>query len=448
MNKTLLLVDDDEDLVLSLQRALKAHLGDVSIYVATKAAKALELISEANIAVVVLDLTLDEKVGPESGFQLLKDIRIEHPNVVPIMLTGQGTVEFGVKALSQGARAFLEKPPNVPHVAALVQDAFRQHELLTEFEILQSKPRGPAAIEARIIGSSDVVKRFRDDLLFAASGNQPVFLNGETGTGKSHSARVIHDFSKRSSGAFVKSEGRASTPDMFRSALFGHKKGAFTGAEADRQGLLFLAHKGTFFLDEVDSLPLDLQASLLGVFQDKKARPVGEDHERDVDFRLISASNVPIDQAVSDGVLREDFYHRIAALTIDVPPLRERLEDIPQLVEFKLEQLRESEGINILGVSETAYQVLLEDPWPGNIRQLLNDVEQAAYYAEYKNRLHIEASDFRRKKEVKELSFREQIEDYKKSLAKAALIRNDNNILRTARELGMDRNTLKRILNK
>lgn len=448
MNKTLLLVDDDEDLVLSLQRALKAHLENVSIYVATQAHKALELLSEADISVVLLDLTLDEKIGAESGFTLLREIRIQHPHVVPIMLTGQGTVEFGVKALSHGARAFLEKPPNVPHVAALVDDAFKQHELLTEFDKLKNESRAEHAIESRIIGDSDVIKRFRDDLLFAASGNQPVFLNGETGTGKSHSARVVHDFSKRSAGAFVKSEGRASTPDMFRSALFGHKKGAFTGAETDRQGLLFLAHKGTFFLDEVDSLPKDLQASLLGVFQDKKARPVGEDVEKDVDFRLISASNVPIEQAVSDGVLREDFYHRIAALTINVPSLRERLEDIPKLVEFKLEQLRESEGINILGVSDSAYQVLLEDPWPGNVRQLLNDVEQAAYYAEYKDRLHIEASDFRRKKEVKELSFREQIEEYKKTLAKAALTRNDNNILRTARELGMDRNTLKRILNK
>ncbi|RMD86430.1 MAG: sigma-54-dependent Fis family transcriptional regulator [Candidatus Dadabacteria bacterium] len=447
----ILIIDDESEAASSLAKALKTEINPLHCDLAASEQSALSMLNDKQYPVAILDLCLNEQIGPESGFSLLESMLSQHPDLSVIVLTGYGTVENGVRALKLGAISFIEKPANIPHLAILVQDGIRQNSLKRRFRELQ-EASSDKNTSLGIIGSSAEIKQIRDTIRFLATTNQSVLITGETGTGKGLCAQAIHRISTRNKGKLVRYQPNFTTPDLVNSDLFGHVKGAFTGADQERKGLLEEADGGTLFLDEIDELPHETQVALLGVLQDKKYRPLGSNEEREVDFRLICATNREIEQLLKEGKLRKDFYHRIAHEKIHLPPLRLRIEDIPELADYFLTSLREREELSVFRFEASAISTLKGYHWPGNIRELQSVVESAAYRAQFKRSSSISQSDITVGSEGSAVSekpdatFRDLVEQYKLSLINNALAKHNNNQVQAAKSLGLDRTTLRRIL--
>jgi len=447
----ILLIDDDSDAVLSLSRLISSSDQGLSVSACTSEVKALELLKASNPAVLVLDLSLNEKEGVESGFRLLKKVLQIAPATRIIVLTGHGSIQHGVRALQLGAASFLEKPAETDHLLALIRDGIIQSNIRNEFERLKLE-KSHDLLESIIIGESELTKKVRESIRYASQTPQPILITGETGTGKGLCASCIHRLSSRSNKSFVRFQPSFSNADLVGSELFGHKRGAFTGADQDRVGLLDEVAGGTLFLDEIDELPPETQVNLLGVLQDKKFRPLGSNHEREADFRLVCASNADIEQALTDGKLRTDFYHRIAHFQISLPPLRERSEDIPMLAHHIMTGITTQEGFSSLILSEQAVDSLKKHSWPGNIRELQAVVEGACYRAIFNQRREVIAEDIScaGSKTISShsegLSFHEKLAEFKYQLVSEALEKNGGNQVQAARVLGLDRSSLRRIL--
>lgn len=448
----ILLVDDDLELVESLTRALAGLVAPRSIRAAGNALRALECAASESPLVAVLDLCLDERVGVESGFRLLSALREANQEIRIIVLTGHGSVEHGVRAMSLGAGSFLEKPVDPEHLAALLRDALAQAELAHAYaQLVREKMPGLAA---ELCGTSQVIQRLRGEIEFAASTKQPVVLLGETGTGKGLCARLIHRYSSRAAKKFVHYHPNFAGGDIVQSELFGHRKGAFTGAVESRRGLALDAAGGTLFIDELDSIPPDTQVLLLDLVQEQRVRPVGSDVYQHIDCRFIAATNKPLHEAVSSGAIRRDLYHRLAHCVITIPSLRERIDDVPLLAEAALASVNEREGVGVFALEPAAVDRLQSYAWPGNVRELYGVVESAAYRARFARRSAIGAGDLRfqdsyqsekTRGEEHPRSFHEQVEEFKRRLVQEALERSSGNQVQAALELGIDRGTIKRL---
>lgn len=442
-----LLVDDDAAAVRSLSRALGQQLEAASIFAATTAEKALELQQSHQPSVAVVDLSLDPSRGVESGLELIRTLVQSDASCRCIVLTGHGGIEYGVRAMRAGAAHFLEKPAEIEHLAVLVRDAAQQSVLrraVTRFE------EADASLLARsFVGESSEAQRVREAIRYAASTAQAVLLLGETGTGKGVCARLIHQLSARAKGPFVRYQPNLSSADMVQSELFGHVRGAFTGANHDRQGLLAEAARGTLFLDEIEELPPATQVALLGALQERTFRAVGASAEQRADFRLVCASNGDVQQDIERGKLRLDFYHRIAHFVIQLPALRDRLSDIPLLVRHTLNELQERDSVAVTGCDDDALAVLTQHRWPGNVRELAAVVEGAAYRAQFAGRRIIEQHDVQLSVPLiskEEGSFHEQVEAFKLRVIRQALERCGGNQVQAAKLLGLDRSSMRRIL--
>ena len=444
----LLLVDDDSDLLLSLSRGLKGVGFQGCVFAATTADQGAALLKSEKPQVAVIDLCIDERQGVESGFSLLRQILLEDETCRVIMLTGHGSIQNGVRAIRAGAANFLAKPVDPAHLLALVEDGIQQCAIRRAYETLSAE-HSEMGLENLLIGSSEVMKKLRKELLYAGQNNQSVLMLGETGTGKSLCARAIHVFGRREEGPFVCFQPTVSGPDMAASELFGHRRGAFTGAIEDREGLLKHASEGTLFLDEVDMLPESIQVMLLRVLQDRKFRPIGSQREQISNVRFLSASNCEMEVALSKGKLRKDFYHRIAHRVIQIPPLRERLEDLPELVHAFLARLRVEEKVQVFSISPAALKALRQYAWPGNVRELCATVEGAAYSADFEGKGEISEEHIHLLSEGNRNgsgSFREQVEAYQIDLIRKALHEHQGNQMRAAEALRVDRSTMRRIL--
>lgn len=445
----LLLVDDDEDALNSLRRALLCADLNVAVHTAATPARAITLAADLQPHVAVIDLSLNEQEGVESGFGLLEKLRQNDSTCRIIVLTGHGGLEHGIRALSSGAANFLEKPAEIPHLVALIRDGIAQCALRRRYEELSIESSGFAGA---ILGESKKMLAVFDLLRHAARTSQAVVISGETGTGKGVLAFTIHRLSARSKGNFIRYQPHFGSAELAHSALFGHVKGAFTGAHEARKGLVGEAQGGTLFLDEVDELPHETQVSLLGVLQERKYRPLGSNKEVEADFRLIAASNQDLERCVESGKLRRDLFHRLAHSRIHVPALRERLEDIPLLARHFLKQLRLKEKLSPLDLSCEALQHLMRHAWPGNVRELEATVEDAAYRAQFAGRQRIDQEDLRvvvgNKKQSGDASFHEQVESFKQRIVEEALARCGNNQLKASQTLGIDRSTLRRIVSR
>ncbi|MBN8551158.1 MAG: sigma-54-dependent Fis family transcriptional regulator [Deltaproteobacteria bacterium] len=449
MSAGVLIIDDDSAAALSLIKALKLSLPALHFHAASTTEKAIELFLQLRPAVVVLDLHLEVARGVESGFALEQKLLALDSTARIIVLTGHSNVEHGVRALTLGASSFLEKPADLPHLAALIRDAVSQSELRRAYLAL-NKER-VHEISSVVCGESSAIQKVREAVSYASQTVQPVLLLGETGTGKGLCAWAIHDFGRRRAAKFVRYQPTFATPDLVNSDLFGHARGSFTGALAERRGLLLEADQGTLFLDEIEELPLETQVSLLGVLQDKRVRRVGSDSEFGVDFRLICASNEDPVRAIEASKLRKDFYHRIAHFVIEIPALRERKEDIAALSLLALSRLRERESLHVFEIEEAAMQVLQSREWPGNVRELEAVVEGAAYRAHFLGRSILCEQDFfftQRPAESSGGGFHEKVEAYKLSLIQDALRASGGNQVHAAKALGVDRSALRRILVK
>lgn len=445
-----LLVDDDGDLLQSLARAISTRIAPLRLSGATTLRDAQETVQRYRPRVVVLDLCIEEKRGVESGFELLSRCRAIDSSSRIIVLTGHGSLDHGVRALTLGAASFIEKPTEPEHLAAVIRDAATQAELRREYEKLSKI--AVASPSDELVGRGRSMQALRDRISFIGTIPQPVLILGETGTGKGLCARLIHECSGRRERRFVHYQPNYGGGDLAQSELFGHVKGAFTGATETRQGLAIEADQGTLFLDELDEIPAEVQVRLLDMVQERRVRAVGADSFRKVDCRCIAATNRPLEEALASNKIRRDLFHRLSYNVIHLPPLRERTEDIPDLCEAFLGSMRARELVGVYEIDAAVLDRLVQESWPGNVRQLQAVIENAAYHAQYQGRSRIQAEDLLgleiSDNSCDEGSFHARVERFKFRIVEDAIRRNNGNQVHAARSLGLDRGTLRRILSR
>jgi len=457
----ILFIDDEIDFSESLIEVLRPFLPESKWECCVSQLEVTQALSNFKPDLCLLDLVLDTRLSVESGFQVLAEIMRFAPDQRVIVLTGHENSELGVRALNQGAANFLRKPPNVEHLAALIKDGIAQSRVRKELVELRAKQLFD--LSQFLVGESPQMRKVRELVFFAGTTSQPVLLTGETGTGKGECAIAIHKFGRRRLHNFVRYQPAVASQDLITSELFGHSKGAYTGALVAKKGLIEEASEGTLFLDEVDEFGLGTQVALLGVLQNKSIRPVGENRDIAVDFRLICATNTDTQEALRSGKLREDFYHRIAHLTIYLPPLRDRQGDITLLARHVLTDLNLRGEIGRLFLSDNAILCLEHYSWPGNIRELIAVVENAAFRAIFEGRSFIGTSDISfvlprdrnlaldanaQYELVRGDNFKEKVEAYKLILIQDALKESKGNQSKAAELLGLDRSSFRRILQR
>ena len=323
------------------------------------------------------DLVLtDQRMPDMSGLDLLKECRALDPEVAVIIMTAYGSIETAVSAMKEGATDYLTKPLNLEELRLRIERVKRGHQLLRENTELREALQERHRIEG-VIGESGQMQEVLDLVRRVAPSDATVLLRGESGTGKELIAKAIHYASARRKGPLVKVNCAALPETLLESELFGHEKGAFTGAFATRKGRFEIADKGTLFLDEIGDLPAHLQAKLLRVLQEREFERVGSNHAITSDVRIITATNQDLDQLMRQGVFREDLYYRLNVVTIILPPLRDRRQDLPALIDHFLRKFAEKNGKTIQGFSREARDALLRYDYPGNVRELENQVERA-----------------------------------------------------------------------
>lgn len=367
------LVVDDEVSILKLLKKELATEGRV-VDTAENAAQARELVRKNDYDILVLDIKLPDG----DGLDLLVEFRERIPDVEIIMITGHGDIDDAVEAMKIGAYDYITKPFNLDKIELVIERAYQRVRLTRENRSL--KVSREATSPLRLIGNSAAIKHVRYLIEKVAPTEVPVLITGPSGAGKDVVAQSIHDLSERAENPYIVKNCGTLQKELARSELFGHTKGSFTGATESREGLMTFANKGTLFLDEIGELPLEVQASLLRVLESKSYRRVGEKEERKTDVRFLFATNRNLAEEVENGNFHEALFHRINVFNVEVPPLRERIEDVPVLVEFFLGRL--CANLDRCTVTDKAMQCLMLYEWPGNVRELRNVIERSIILSE------------------------------------------------------------------
>src|SRR5947199_10111276 len=370
----ILIIDDEAEIRESLQTLLEFEGYEVET--AANGSQGLSKVSDRPFDLVLLDLALPDR----NGLELLPELRAIDPQISVIMITAYGTVEDAVRAMQSGAANFLQKPWDNEKLLADVRAVIARRR--AEEENIQLK----RALKQRynfenIVGKSEVMLKIFDLVAQVAPSRSTVLLQGESGTGKELIAKAIHLNSPRRDRPFVPVNTGSMPPDLLESTLFGHVKGAFTSAIASKKGLFEIADRGTLFLDEIGTMSLDTQSKILRVLQDRKFMHLGGVHEIQVDVRIIAATNADLKQHVREGKFREDLFYRLNVITVDLPPLRNRREDIPLLVDHFLKKFSEENERPPRRITPEALHPLLDYNWPGNVRELENVIERAVVLA-------------------------------------------------------------------
>jgi two-component system response regulator PilR (NtrC family) len=357
-----LVVDDEPD----IRELLSITLGRMDLEVATADdyRSAVHRLGEERYDLVLTDMRLPDG----DGLDLVEWIQANRPGVPVAVITAHGNVEAAVRALKLGAFDFISKPLDLVALRRLITATLTLNESLEETSRRST---------LRLLGDSKPMQQLRQMIAKVARSQAPVHISGDSGTGKELVARLIHESGPRADGPFVPVNCGAIPSELMESELFGHRKGSFTGAVADKQGLIRSAEGGTLFLDEVADLPLHMQVKLLRVIQEKSVRPVGDTRETAVDVRILSATHRRLDELVKAGRFREDLYYRINVIELHVPALRERLEDVPQLVDVLLDRVSKQIGVVRPKMTDAALDRLLSYSYPGNVRELENILERA-----------------------------------------------------------------------
>ncbi|MFZ0052310.1 MAG: sigma-54 dependent transcriptional regulator [Desulfobaccales bacterium] len=364
MPGTLLVVDDEPQIL----RAVAGLLQDEGFEVLTAldGETALKMVEAEVPDLVLLDIALPGL----DGLEALTELKRQHPLLPVIMVSAYGSVENAVKATRLGAFDFIEKPPNADKILLSVRNALEWARLAEENRRLRQQ-RAPVK---EIIGESAAISRLREKLALVAPTNAAVLIIGENGTGKELVARALHALSRRSHQPLVEVNCAAIPEDLIESELFGHEKGAFTGASSRRRGKFDLAHEGTLFLDEIGDMSLKTQAKILRILEEQRFERVGGGRPIQVDVRVLAATNKNLEEEIAKGRFREDLYHRINVIPLNVPPLRERREDIPLLAAHFLQELSQENGAPAKTFTPAALEALAAMSWPGNVRELKNFV--------------------------------------------------------------------------
>ncbi len=372
----ILVVDDNEDIQIALEDVLTLQ-DDYEVIFASNGVEALEKLKKDNsIDLVICDI----KMPKMDGIEVLKKAREIAPETPFIMLSGHGTIETAVNAVKMGAFDFLEKPPDMNKLLITIRNALDKKQITQENKTLKRKLKKSKI--RPILGESEKIKEVRRIIEKVAPLDVKVLILGENGTGKELVARWIHELSPRAKKPFVEVNCAAIPAELIESELFGHEKGAFTSAIKQRIGKFEAANEGTLFLDEIGDMSASAQAKVLRALQENKITRIGSNKPISVNVRVISATNKNLKEEIKKGNFREDLFHRISTVIINVPPLRERKEDIPVLVEAFIKEKCKEYGTKPRKVDKEAMKLLMDYSWPGNIRELINAVERMIIFSE------------------------------------------------------------------
>src|SRR5579862_8312603 len=371
--KKRVLAIDDEPAMTEWLKILLEHAG-YEVRTALIGTRGEEFFKTWKPDAVVTDMILPDI----DGIELVRKFKQLDSDAEVIVITGQGNIPRSVEAVKAGAFDFLEKPIDAERLLDKLEKAIKQKTLTDENEHLKQRLQDRFTLGGGgIIGKSKKMLELFELIESVAASEANILIQGENGTGKELIANAIHQKSKRAKGPFIKINCAAIPKDLIESELFGYKKGAFTGATLDKEGLFEMAEGGSLLLDEIGEMPPYLQTKLLRVLQEREYRPIGSDRVVHVDFRLICATNIDLDAALREGKLREDLYFRINTITLRVPPLRERTEDIPLLCDYFLDKFRQRYQKNVKSLAASVYHLLIRNRWPGNVRELENAIERA-----------------------------------------------------------------------
>jgi two-component system nitrogen regulation response regulator NtrX len=441
MNETILVVDDEE----SICQSLKAILSDEGhqVMVANSGEAAIKIVEEEMPRLVLLDIWLP---GID-GLQTLKTIKSEYPDVLVIMMSGHGTIETAVKATKLGAFDFIEKPLSLDKVIIMVNNALNVIRLEEENILLKQK----VSHQYELTGISPQITELKEMIGIVAPTNAWILIMGENGTGKELVARSIHHLSRRSQKSIVEVNCAAIPEELIESELFGHEKGAFTGATEKKRGKFDLSHEGTIFLDEVADMSLKAQAKILRILQEKKFERVGGNKLIDMDVRVLAATNKDLEKEMEAGRFRNDLYYRLHVIPLRVPSLRERKEDIKLLAERFLLDAAVKEGQEPKTLTADALALLMEHNWPGNVRELKNIIERLIILTP-SNEITIKDIPLLNIKAEEEKtpgldnivtdSLKDAKIDFERKFILKKLEENEGNISKTAEAIGLERSNL------
>lgn len=452
MKKEHILVVDDEQ---GMRQFLNKLLGDngYTVTVAENGKSALDLIEQQAPDLALIDF----KMPGMDGLTLLAKIKEKFPQVGVIMMTAYGTMENAVHAMRLGAYDFLGKPFDIDAILLIIDKALEKKRLEEENRVLRKELKKTYTFQDIISQNSDMHKIFAT-IQKVSPAKSTVLIQGDTGTGKELIARAIHNLSTRNEKAFMAVDCGALSESLLESELFGHVRGAFTGAISDKKGIFEAADGGTVFLDEIGHISLAMQAKLLRVLQDGEFKRVGEAHPRRADVRLIAASNENVEDAVKDAKFREDLFYRLNVVSIWLPALSERSEDIPMLVDHFILKYNRIEAKKIKGMSSAAIKILMDYSWPGNVRELENLVHRGVVMAgtdildldDLPIDLRTYQSAEKRDSASRTLNFlrakKQALQAFEKRFIAEAMIRNNSNISKAAKEIGLDRRNFHRKL--
>ncbi|HEY7473350.1 MAG TPA: sigma-54 dependent transcriptional regulator [Gemmatimonadota bacterium] len=447
-----LVVDDEEAIRLALGELVRAD--GHAVREAGSGDEALAALEGAPADLVLADL----RMPGMDGMKLVETVRARHPDTLVVLITAQGDERTAVQALKRGAYDYLPKPFDNEEIRATIRHA---HEVLSLREENRRLRRELAGEFRGMIGDSPAMREVAETIRRAGPTDATVLVTGESGTGKELAARAIHAESRRSAEPFVALNSSALPGELIESELFGHVRGAFTGADRDRTGVFEAAHRGTLFLDEVGDLSLSAQAKLLRVVEEGRVTPVGTTTSRPVDVRLVAATNRPLEEAAANGGFREDLLYRLQVVTLRLPPLRECRADIPALAVHFIAELAARHDRPVRSLSNAARRALVAYDWPGNVRELRNVLERAVVLADG-DEMDVSALPARMSGAAVvpgpvdaaleglpwTVARQRAVEGFERSFLAAALERHGGNVSATARALGLHRQSLQKMLRR
>jgi len=444
----ILVIDDEHSMVELLETDLALRGYKVSGF--TSSAAALETLAATDARVVLTDFHMPGV----NGLQVCEKVVANRPDIPVVVMTAFGSMETAIEAIRAGAWDFVTKPIEMELLAVVIDRAVRHHNLQEEVRRLSNKPE-PADRFEGLIGSSPVMQKLFDQIRKIAPTTANVLITGESGTGKELVAQAIHCHSDRKDGPFIGINCAAIPENLLESELFGHAKGAFTDAKAERKGLFQQAQGGTLFLDEIGDFPLSLQAKLLRAMEQRTVRPVGSDKEIAFDARILTATNRDLDVAIEEGRYREDFYFRINVIQLDLPPLRSRGNDVLLIARSLLQVFARQMGKNVTDFQPSVAERFLNYDWPGNVRELRNVLERAVALTEFEKLI---VDDLPEKiRDYRQATFRidttnpaelQTLEAVEQQYIQRVLKSVQGNRTEAARILGVDRKTLYRRLKQ
>jgi len=453
LNAKILIVDDDQDILLAAKLFLKQHIKIVHTEKNPENIPALLKNENYDLALLDMNFSRDATSGKEGFFWMNKILEID-PAVVVILITGYGDIELAVQGIKEGATNFLLKPWDNKKLLATISTTLQLRQSKVELENLRSKQKVLMANQdqgyANLIGNSPNMQKVLGTVQKVATTEANVLILGENGTGKELIARAIHKASNRKDDVFISVDLGAISETLFESELFGFKKGAFTDAKEDRAGRFEAASKGTIFLDEIGNLSYALQSKLLSVLQNRYVVRLGTNKEIPIDVRLVCATNMPLYQMVNEGKFRQDLLYRINTVEIPLPSLKDRIEDIPSLVEHFLEIYCKKYKMPLKRINDATLKRLEKHNWPGNIRELQHSVERAVIMSESNilqpHDFFLPQMDEAKTDEINSSNL--NLEEIEKILIRKVIDKHGGNISKAAKELGLTRASLYRRIEK